>query len=269
MNLLLKMLRLVRLSQPRMPLIMGRRHCGGRPDPVEVGGKAVRVPASVVTLPGGQSLAGGLEQIYSNAYILDAPNQRQCFKMNSRYVFAQHRALREEIIEAQKRNFKTIGYTIVGVPGLNYLGVIYDIRLFMVLLPLVVLGSYLLYLSDHVAIRRCGAFVKTMIEPVIDSDTPKWETWLDSKSNTSQSSSRRITESLLMLGLSVIFMLYYTAASYISVTHISSRYGPAWYGLAIGIYSFIGIFMIYYTRVVGLEVKSLGSITQNTSSDTH
>jgi hypothetical protein len=125
----------------------------------------------------------------------------------------QYNTLRKEIETRQERHFKLAAGALLILPAVQLLkllaagpnGAAAGIASpLLIAAPIFVLSLYILYFSEHFAIRRCGRYIKGQIEAPIESAIPKitgWETWLDK--------DPRIHEKEQLIGFHLLFIALY------------------------------------------------------------
>jgi hypothetical protein len=127
------------------------------------------------------------------------------------FLKIEYVALRAEIIATQQRNFQTIGFGVLGLPALNYVLHNQDIQVISLALPVVVVVIVFLYLADNQGVLRCGRYIRLCIEPRV-AGTLGWENWLERY----EPPVNRTTECYMAAAVSILFFLYYVAATWIA-----------------------------------------------------
>jgi len=129
--------------------------------------------------------------------------------------FAQQEfiTLREEIKELKARRFQVIAGGVVATPVIFGVAEQLDITTVLLLLPLLVVATVLLEVSENNGIYRAGRYISEVIERYfIDSDWtrdyPGWETWLEERQ---QKEERRHADQTVNISFLIIFCVYYVA----------------------------------------------------------
>jgi len=105
----------------------------------------------------------------------------------------QYLTLRKEIEISRDRHFKIAAGALVIVPAVEILAIavkesvvgnhsigsslVVPLIVVLLLLPLIVLVLHAIFVSEHLAIGRCGSYIRDYIEPDV-SGVVGWETWL-------------------------------------------------------------------------------------------
>jgi hypothetical protein len=126
-----------------------------------------------------------------NEYRKQDSNARDTDKKT--FLEQQYLTLRKEIESSRDRHFKIAAGALVVVPAVEILatavkdsvlgdqsiGSTLAIPLFvlLLLLPVIVLALHAIWVSEHLAISRCGYYIREFIEPAVP-DVVGWERWL-------------------------------------------------------------------------------------------
>jgi hypothetical protein len=172
-----------------------------------------------------------------------------------KFLELQYNTLREEIETRQDRHFKLAAGALLIVPAVQLLpagtngagangaaGAEIALPL-LIAAPLVVLSLYILYFSEHLAIMRCGRYIKEQIEPPIESPTPKitgWETWLE---NVPRSHERE-----QMIGFHLLYIPLYISAAIAAApagTRLLGWSAAFW----LSVYGIVGVLAVLYVWI--------------------
>jgi hypothetical protein len=142
----------------------------------------------------------------------------------NQFLKLQYETLRKEIETRQDRHFKIAAGSLLVVPAVPTLAkALEGIKgtgaiawstgaiawALLMLLPVIVLSLYVLYFSEHLAIRRCARYIRDCIEEKrYDGSDPSaikgWETWL--KEEESEDPRIRDHEKLQKAGLYFLYI---------------------------------------------------------------
>src|SRR5689334_13626822 len=123
------------------------------------------------------------------------------------FMKVQFEALRREIDQTKERMHRTLGFGIVGIPAGSYLSNTYQIQPLVIALPVLVVVIALIYLSDNLAVMRCGRYIRLCVEPTVarDQSVMLWEQWLEQPHEFSP----RAVDKHVNYGFYLLFLIYF------------------------------------------------------------
>lgn len=173
--------------------------------------------------------------------------------------FAQQEfvTLREEIKELKARRFKVITGGVIATPVIFGIAEQLDITTVLLLVPLLVVATVLLEVSENNGIYRTGQYISEVIERYfIDSawarDYPGWETWLE---EGQQKEERRYADQTVNISFLIIFCVYYVAYASAGVVALDCtietlHWAEYWKALTVSsvifIYVIVFLHMLYF-----------------------
>jgi hypothetical protein len=154
----------------------------------------------------------------------------------SEFSKLEYQALREEIQATKDRLFKISAIALVGLPSVSAASDWLKSYALVIALPILVVATILLYLSESSALMGCGSYVKAKIEP-----SDGWEHWL------SRHSERRRVDRLAFWFFITVFSAYYVVAAYLGIARSSvfGDYGPKIVTVVYSIVAIVGLGSIY------------------------
>ncbi len=158
------------------------------------------------------------------------------------FLIQQYISLREEIKETKARIFKTLVFGIIAIPAANFLAQSYHVDVVMIVLPLLVIVLSFLYLSENNAKMRCGRFIRTKIESLLE-DVPGWESWLEDPGEKYQT---RIVDIYLDVSFYILFFVYYVGSVFLATRFSIQNYDYLTTAIILGFYVAIGIWFIIH-----------------------
>jgi hypothetical protein len=170
------------------------------------------------------------------------------------FVQQEFTALREEIRELKSRRFRVITLGVVGTPVIFGIAEQLNITIVLLLVPLLVVATVLLEVSENNGIYRAGQYISDVIENYyLDSSVraryPGWETWLEDKANKE---SRRHADRIINIAFLIIFCVYYAAYAFTAVIELDKAVHSVslpdyWKGLTASlVYLLIFLQMLYF-----------------------
>ncbi len=134
-----------------------------------------------------------------------------------RFYELQYLTLRKEIEDTHARMFTLLIGGSALVPAAQFLSEAFRAGVFLVVLPFLVVVLVLLFLSQNVAIMRCGQYIREHIEAKIP-DITGWETWEEQRDDNGggRIGDRRIVDNLLNYGFYLLSGLYYVVSVYLA-----------------------------------------------------
>jgi hypothetical protein len=133
------------------------------------------------------------------------------------FLLSEYATLREEIKETKARMFKLAVLGIIGVPSAGSIARDYKLEEIILSLPFLICAFVLLYLSENLALMRCGKYIKEVIEPKIrdEQNLVGWEHWLE---DTAQDKyDRRRVDKYVAYFFYIIFGTYYILTAVLAV----------------------------------------------------
>lgn len=152
----------------------------------------------------------------------------------------QYTTLRKEIEDTHSRMFTLLIGGSALVPAAQFVSEAFKAGIVLFALPFLVVILVLLFLSQNIAIMRCGQFIRECIEPQANG-IQGWEAWEEETKEKNQPIDRRVVDKLVMLSFYALFGVYYIVSSYLGVKavagfvhEVSSRFldSVGSYGLA-------------------------------------
>jgi hypothetical protein len=131
------------------------------------------------------------------------------------FLEMEYTTLRKEIEDSRERGFRIIVGAVLAVPGAQFIAETWEIGIFKLFLPLIVLCFYLLWLAEHLAIGRCAEYMLT-IEDRMNRMCPEvkgWEHWL-----AANSADRRAHEKYLGWAFNALSVGFYGAATLLAAS---------------------------------------------------
>ena len=109
------------------------------------------------------------------------------------FLGEQYLTLRKEIERSRDRHFRIAAGAVVIVPAVEIFASAVKASIFeqgrtdsifaipllvlLLLLPIIVLALHAIWVAEHLAISRCGYYIREYIEPALQQDVG-WEKWL-------------------------------------------------------------------------------------------
>jgi hypothetical protein len=168
----------------------------------------------------------------------------------SRFLENEYITLREEIKNTKERLFRLAGIGLVGVPAAYSVAKIYDIKVLVLSLPILICIIVLLYMSESRALMRCGSYIKKKIERNVEGNLEcqlGWEHWL-SKAPKNKS-DRRAVDKFLATFFFLLFAFYYGASVHLASTTAYESFGLLGLSLTLAAYSAIGIVFSWFFAI--------------------
>ena len=135
--------------------------------------------------------------------------------------FAQQEfsTLREEIRDLKSRRFQVITGGVVATPVIFGIAQQLEIMTVLLLMPLLVVATVLLEVSENNGIYRAGEYIsKVIMSYFIDNGWretyPGWERWLEDEQHKE---SRRHADRVANVSFLIIFCVYYVAYASVAV----------------------------------------------------
>ena len=183
----------------------------------------------------------------------------------------QYMTLRKEIEDIHSRMFTLLVGGSALVPAAQYVSESFNVGIVLFALPFLVVILVLLFLSQNIAIMRCGQFIREHIEPQAEG-IAGWENWEEETQEKGQTIDRRVVDKLVMLSFYALFGVYYIVSVYLGIKAVagfvheqSSRLlsSAASYGLAaiaciiiLAIYMYVGRWTVRLLLRLGRESTS-------------
>ena len=161
----------------------------------------------------------------------------------SEFQREEYRTLRKEIEETKARMFKLAGIALIGLPSITALAEGLEIQILLVVLPLFIVATMLLYLSESSGLMRCGTYIKYCIEAEISGEDKNsgWEHWLAEKTPVHE--DRRRVDKMTFWFFITVFILYYLAASFLGARAAKMLHDTS--GPTIAVAAYVAIFIIF------------------------
>ncbi len=170
----------------------------------------------------------------------------------SEFMREQFISLRTEIEQSKAREFKVIGFGLVIVPSAHFLATVYELKLAILTIPILVIVVALLFLAENHTLMRCGAFIKKHIESNIPGAVG-WETWLEEAA----SGDRRLVDKYLTYCLYLLYLVYYTGSVSIATEFAMQAYGITVMSILLGGYVAVGVwFLIFLVKSFKLATST-------------
>lgn len=167
------------------------------------------------------------------------------------FLIEEYKTLREEIKATKDRIFKIAGISAAGVPY-SYV-IAQNVEILKILLPLLVLGVALLYISENISLMRCGRYIKECIEPIVikEAEMNKWKGWEHNLAKQDEpnfmKNPERMAERIAALFFYIFFIIYYIASVMLSVNTVYG-YGKIIFFISIVIWLVAGYSFSYYLK---------------------
>lgn len=123
------------------------------------------------------------------------------------------------------------------VPAAQFLSVTYNLKIVMVILPLLIIIMVLLFLSEYNSIMRCGQYIRTNLEPLVP-DLTGWETWLET---TNKHLEPRLADKYMVYGFYLLSGIYYFISIYLAANATQEIFGASGKVIILWVYITLGI----------------------------
>lgn len=183
-------------------------------------------------------------------------NQEEISANQYSFLMEEYKTLREEIKATKDRIFKIAGLSAAGMPYSYVLAQDNDLKVLKILLPLLVLGVALLYISENISLMRCGRYIKNCIEPiVINGDiSNKWKGWeytlAEEDLSNFMTNPQRAAERIAALFFYIFFTIYYIASVIFSVKTVHGEYGLFCSFIMAAAWFVVGLSFAYYLKLI-------------------
>lgn len=140
--------------------------------------------------------------------------------LGASFLELEYTTLRKEIEDSRERGFKIIVGAVLAVPTAQFIAEGFNIGIFKLFVPLIVLCFYLLWLAEHLAIGRCAEYILTLEDRMkrISPEVEGWEHWLRARSV-----DRRTSEKYLGYAIDFLSIGFYGAATLIAASALDSK----------------------------------------------
>ena len=140
--------------------------------------------------------------------------------LKTKFLELEYTTLRTEIENSRERGFKIMIGGVLAVPGAQFLAHTFEISIFKLFLPFIVICFYLLWLTEHLAIGRCADYILTIEDQI--PEVKGWEHWLEDTDKRGDV-DKRAHERHLGLAFNFLSGLFYVGATFIAVSALFDK----------------------------------------------
>lgn len=170
----------------------------------------------------------------------------------AKFLKCEYLTVREEVKETKARIFKLAVLGIIGVPSASTIARDYKLDEIILSLPLLVCAFLIYYLSENLALMRCGRYIKQVIEPKMRDEQNRigWEHWLEEEAK-GEMEPRRV-DKLVVYFFNFLFGIYYILTALLAVHIVKSKWGQTEFEMACIVY---GVIFVVFAAILIQHIK--------------